>query len=76
MPTTVIEVGEKLVKSRVPEVKLFVELHYGRKEENTMKDFMGKRLVPEERVYENIHAKDGHEFFWVSCDKCLSLKRT
>ena len=72
----VLEVGENLDKSRVPEVKLFVELHYGRTEENIMKDFMSKRLVPEERVDESIHARDGHEFFCVGCDKCLSLKRT
>ena len=41
-----------------------------------MKDFMSKRLVPEERVDENIHARDGHEFFCVGCGQMLSLKGT
>jgi hypothetical protein len=71
----VLEVGENLDKSRVPEVKLFVELHYGRKEENIMKDFMGKRLVPEERVDENIAAKDGHEFFCVGCGQMFKFEK-
>ena len=40
-----------------------------------MKDFMGKRLVPEERVYENIHAKDGHEFFCVGCGQMFKFEK-
>ena len=71
----VLEVGENLDKSRVPEVKLFVELHYGRTEEYIMKDFMSKRLVPEERVDENIHARDGHEFFCVGCGQMFKFEK-
>ena len=71
----VLEVGENLDKSRVPEVKLIVELHDVGTEENIMKDFMSKRLVPEERVNENIHARDGHEFFCVGCGQMFKFER-
>ena len=71
----VFEVCENLDKSRVPEVKLIAELHDGGTEENIMKDFMSKRLVPEERVDENIHAKDGHDFFCVGCGQMFKFER-
>ena len=71
----VLEVGENLDKSRVPEVKLIVELHDVGTEENIMKDFMSKRLVPEERFDENMHAKDGHDFFCVGCGQMFKFER-
>ena len=73
------EVGESLDKIGVPEITVEVvlieELHDGGTEEDIMKDYMSKRLVPEERDDENIHAKDGHDFFCVVCGQMFKLER-